>query len=195
MLWERCSRIRPTRTETTLLILPGLGRDGDRNTANGFLNHRSGDPSCRNVWMLALEAGLEKGEADRPISHVDIAATAAAVLGVPGGEMGGGACRKSSSDRLRVECARESTGRIRSCSIASGYDWIRIQQDSRLASTVRSRDPAHSCQPLKNRAARGASRRRDVPCGHRGLPAASKHSVRRTADAQPPSAGAANHPV
>ena len=62
---------------------------GPRETTNGFLNHRSGDSSCRNVWMLALGEGLEKGEADRTISHVDIAASAAAVLGVPGGEMEG----------------------------------------------------------------------------------------------------------
>ena len=74
------------KDRTALLILPELGRDGDRNTANGFLNHRSVAPSCRNVWMPALGAGLEKEVADRPISHVDFAATAAAV---PGGGMEG----------------------------------------------------------------------------------------------------------
>jgi hypothetical protein len=52
------------------------------NTANGFLNHRSGDESCRNMWMLALGAGVPKGETERPIYHVDAAATAAAILGV-----------------------------------------------------------------------------------------------------------------
>ena len=89
MLWDEVQANPAYKDRTTLLILPELGRDGDRDTANGFLNHRSGDPSCRNVWMLALGAGLEKGETDRPISHVDIAATAAALLGVPGGEMRG----------------------------------------------------------------------------------------------------------
>ena len=89
LLWEEVQSNPAYKDRTTLLILPELGRDGDQDTANGFLNHRSGDASCRNVRMLALGAGLEKGETDRPISHVDIAATAAAVLGVPGGEMEG----------------------------------------------------------------------------------------------------------
>ena len=39
--------------------------------------------------MLALGAGLDEGETDRPISHVDVAATAMSLLGVPGGEMNG----------------------------------------------------------------------------------------------------------
>ncbi len=89
MLWDEVQSNPAYRGKTTLLILPELGRDGDQNTANGFLNHRSGDPSCRNVWMLALGAGLEKGETDRPVFHVDVAATAASVLGFPAGEMAG----------------------------------------------------------------------------------------------------------
>lgn len=89
MLWDEIQANPAYKDKTTLLILPELGRDGDQDTANGFLNHRSGDPSCRNVWMLGLGAGLEKGETDRPISHVDVAATAMSLLGVPGGEMSG----------------------------------------------------------------------------------------------------------
>lgn len=72
-----------------MLVLPELGRDGDSDTANGFLNHRSGDPSCRNVWMLALGAGAAKGETDRPIAHVDVCAAAAELLGVKLGETAG----------------------------------------------------------------------------------------------------------
>jgi hypothetical protein len=83
MLWDEINSNPNYRDQTTLLILPELGRDGDVNTANGFLNHRSGDESCRNMWMLALGAGVPKGETDRPICHVDAAATAAAILGVP----------------------------------------------------------------------------------------------------------------
>jgi hypothetical protein len=63
-------------------VLPELGRDGDMNAANGFLNHRSGDPSCRNIWLLAMGAGVPRGETDRPVHHVDVAATAAELLGV-----------------------------------------------------------------------------------------------------------------
>lgn len=81
MLWDEIQQNPSYKDKTTLLILPELGRDGDINTANGFLNHRSGDPSCRDVWMLALGAGISKGVIERPIAHVDVAATAAEILG------------------------------------------------------------------------------------------------------------------
>jgi hypothetical protein len=90
MLWDKVQANPAYKDKTTVLILPELGRDGDLNTANGFLNHRSGDPSCRNVWMLALGAGISKGATDTPIGHVDVAATAAEMLGYrPADEMAG----------------------------------------------------------------------------------------------------------
>ncbi len=89
MLWDEVQANPAYKDRTTLLILPELGRDGDRDTANGFLNHRSGDEACRNVWMLAMGAGLDRGETDRPVAHVDVAATATALLGVPDGDMAG----------------------------------------------------------------------------------------------------------
>ncbi len=89
MLWDEVQSNPHYKDKTTVLVLPELGRDGDVNAANGFLNHRSGDPSCRNMWMLALGAGVPKGETDRPVHHVDVAATAAALLGVKSGEMAG----------------------------------------------------------------------------------------------------------
>jgi hypothetical protein len=89
MLWDAVQEEPAYRDKTTMLVLPELGRDGDLNTANGFLNHRSGDASCRNVWMLALGAGVSKGETDRPIAHVDVAATAAGILGYKNSEMAG----------------------------------------------------------------------------------------------------------
>jgi hypothetical protein len=87
MLWEEVQSNPHYKNQTTLLILPELGRDGDANTANGFLNHRSGDPSCRNMWLLALGTG--KGEVERPVSHVDLCATAGVLLGIQTGEMSG----------------------------------------------------------------------------------------------------------
>jgi hypothetical protein len=89
MLWDEVQSNPAYKDKTTFLVLPELGRDGDRNTANGFLNHRSGDPSCRNVWLLALGAGVPKGETDRPVHHVDVAATAAELLGVKAGGLAG----------------------------------------------------------------------------------------------------------
>lgn len=89
MLWDEVQSNAAYREKTTVLVLPELGRDGDQNTANGFLNHRSGDPSCRNMWMLALGAGVNKGESDDPVHHVDVAATAAELLGVKTSGMAG----------------------------------------------------------------------------------------------------------
>ena len=89
MLWDEAQTNPAYKGRTLMLTLPELGRDGDADTANGFLNHRSGDPSCRNTWMLALGAGAAKGETDRPIAHVDVCATAAELLGVKLGETAG----------------------------------------------------------------------------------------------------------
>lgn len=82
MLWDEVNENPKYKGQTTVLILPELGRDGDVDTANGFLNHRSGDPSCRNTWLLALGAGVTKGATEKPIRHIDVAATAAAMLNV-----------------------------------------------------------------------------------------------------------------
>ncbi|MBI2687413.1 MAG: hypothetical protein HYX27_13960 [Acidobacteria bacterium] len=82
MLWDEVCSNPNYKDRTTMLVLPELGRDGDINAANGFLNHRSGDASCRNMWMLALGAGVDRGETERPVAHIDVAATAAKLLGV-----------------------------------------------------------------------------------------------------------------
>lgn len=89
MLWDEIQANDKYKEKTTMLVLPELGRDGDMNAANGFLNHRSGDPSCRNVWMLALGAGVTRGETERPVHHVDAAATTAGMLGFKTGEIAG----------------------------------------------------------------------------------------------------------
>ena len=81
MLWDEVRTNPKYKDKTTVLILPELGRDGDQNASNGFLNHRSGDTSCRNLWLLALGGGITPGETERPVQHVDVAATAAELLG------------------------------------------------------------------------------------------------------------------
>ena len=94
MLWEEVQANANYKDKTTLLVLPELGRDGDQNTANGFLNHRSGDPSCRNTWLLAMGAAVPPGETERPVHHVDVAATAAELLGVKAAGMAGAPMRE-----------------------------------------------------------------------------------------------------
>lgn len=94
MLWDEVQANPHYKDNTTVLILPELGRDGDMNAANGFLNHRSGDASCRNMWMLAMGAGIKPGETERPVHHVDVTATAASLLGVNTGELAGQPARE-----------------------------------------------------------------------------------------------------
>jgi hypothetical protein len=89
MLWEEVQANQSYKDKTTLLVLPELGRDGDKNTANGFLNHRSGDPSCRNTWLLAMGTAVPPGQTERPVHHVDVAATAAELLGVKAAGLAG----------------------------------------------------------------------------------------------------------
>jgi hypothetical protein len=89
MLWDELQSNPKYKDRTTVLILPELGRDGDRNASNGFLNHRSGDASCRNLWLLALGAGIRPGESDRAVSHVDVTATAGELLGIRTDEISG----------------------------------------------------------------------------------------------------------
>ena len=94
MLWDEITANPSYKGKTTMLVLPELGRDGDKNTANGFLNHRSGDPSCRNTWLLAMGEGVPRGETERPVYHVDVAATAAKLLGVKAGAFAGAPMRE-----------------------------------------------------------------------------------------------------
>jgi hypothetical protein len=89
LLWNEVENNPKYKNNTTMLILPELGRDGDQGASNGFLNHRTGDASCRNLWLLALGAGIPAGETERPVSHVDVAATAAEFMGFRATETAG----------------------------------------------------------------------------------------------------------
>jgi hypothetical protein len=80
-LWQHAQSLPEYRDRTTLLVVPELGRDGDV-VGNGFANHRSGDESCRRVWLVALGAGVPKGAGtERPIRTFDVAPTVARILG------------------------------------------------------------------------------------------------------------------
>ena len=46
-LWQEVKSNPEYSGKTTVAILPEFGRDPDGSTTNGFLNHRSFDPSCR----------------------------------------------------------------------------------------------------------------------------------------------------
>lgn len=81
-LWRHSQSLPAYRDKTTLFVVPELGRDGDM-FGNGFANHRSGDESCRRVWVVALGAGVPKGAGtERPIKTSDVTPTVARILGV-----------------------------------------------------------------------------------------------------------------
>ena len=80
-LWNHAQSLPQYRDCTTLFVVPELGRDGDV-AGNGFANHRSGDESCRRVWLVAVGAGVPAGTGtDRPIRTSDVAPTVARILG------------------------------------------------------------------------------------------------------------------
>jgi len=80
-LWQHVQASPQYRDRTTLLVVPEMGRDSDV-AGNGFANHRSGDESCRRVWLVAVGAGVPKGTGtERPIRTLDVAPTVAELLG------------------------------------------------------------------------------------------------------------------
>jgi len=80
-LWQHVQSLPQYRDRTTLIVVPEMGRDSDV-AGNGFANHRSGDESCRRVWLVAVGAGVPKGAGtERPIRTVDVAPTVAQILG------------------------------------------------------------------------------------------------------------------
>ncbi len=80
-LWQHVQSSPQYRDRTTMMVIPEVGRDSDIH-GNGFANHRSGDDSCRGVWLLALGQGVPKGTgSDRVIRHIDVAPTVAQILG------------------------------------------------------------------------------------------------------------------
>jgi hypothetical protein len=80
-LWQFVQASPEYRGRTTMFVIPEVGRDGDIH-GNGFANHRSGDDSCRRVWLLACGEGAPKqAGSERPIRHIDIAPTVGEILG------------------------------------------------------------------------------------------------------------------
>jgi hypothetical protein len=68
---------------TTLLILPDFGRDGDEDPGgNGFQHHRTGDTASRTTWMMALGAGIRQGVVyDHSLQSIDLVPTLGAMMG------------------------------------------------------------------------------------------------------------------
>lgn len=81
-LWREVNANPQYRGQTTMIVLPEFGRDPDGSSTNGFLNHRSPEPSCRTTWMMCLGAAVDRPQlVERPVQHIDVCSTLAHVLG------------------------------------------------------------------------------------------------------------------
>jgi len=83
-MWQEVQANSEYGGKTTLLIFPEFGRDPDGSSTNGFFNHRANAESTRLTWMMALGAGVGKSQVvERPVRHIDLCPTLAALLGCP----------------------------------------------------------------------------------------------------------------
>lgn len=82
-LWRMVQSEPEYAGNTLMLILPDFGRDSDEEAGgNGFQHHRTGDPSSRTTWMMALGAGVREGAIyDHPVQSTDLVPTLGSILG------------------------------------------------------------------------------------------------------------------
>jgi hypothetical protein len=84
-LWNMIQTDPNYSGRTTLFILPEFGRDFDGSNTNGFFNHRAANDSTSLTWMMCLgEAARSADVIDRPVQHIDLCSTIAALFGVKG---------------------------------------------------------------------------------------------------------------
>jgi hypothetical protein len=82
-LWNEVQQNPEYKDRTTVLILPDFGRDGDNDPGgNGFQHHRTGSPSARTTWMMALGPEIRpRTIVHRPIESIDLAPTVMRLFG------------------------------------------------------------------------------------------------------------------
>ena len=82
-LWKIAQSNPEYAGNTTMMILPDFGRDSDEEAGgNGFQHHRTGDPSSRTTWMMALGAGVREGMIyDHPVQSTDLVPTLGSIMG------------------------------------------------------------------------------------------------------------------
>lgn len=82
-IWSEVQSNPEYKDRTSVFILPDFGRDGDTDPGgNGFQHHRTGSPTARTTWMMALGPAIhQKTVVDRPIESIDLASAIGGVLG------------------------------------------------------------------------------------------------------------------
>lgn len=82
-LWSEIESNPVYQGRTTLFIAPEFGRDLDGSNTNGFFNHRQDADSTRLAWMMCVGPGADPGSVvTRPLRHIDLCPTIAALLGL-----------------------------------------------------------------------------------------------------------------
>jgi hypothetical protein len=82
-LWKIAQSEPEYAGNTMMLVLPDFGRDSDEEAGgNGFQHHRTGDPSSRTTWMMALGTGVREGTIyDHPLQSTDLVPTLGSIMG------------------------------------------------------------------------------------------------------------------
>jgi hypothetical protein len=81
-IWSEIQSNPEYKDRTSLFILPDFGRDGDTDSGGcGFQHHRTGSPSARTTWMMALGPAIrQRTIVDRPIQSIDLASAIGGLL-------------------------------------------------------------------------------------------------------------------
>ncbi|MCK6481526.1 MAG: hypothetical protein L6R43_15715, partial [Planctomycetes bacterium] len=82
LLWKAVRDDPALRDDTTIFVLPEIGRDSNLNQRNG-LDHGDGSEDLQRVACIAAGPRIAKGRVhDRMVDAVDVAPTIAALMGV-----------------------------------------------------------------------------------------------------------------
>lgn len=88
LLWQKLESDSIYRGATTMLVTNDHGRHDEQH--GGFRNHGDGCEGCRHIMLLAMGPGFPAGAAvSDHRTQLDIAPTAAAILGIPFPKLGG----------------------------------------------------------------------------------------------------------
>ena len=81
-IWNEIETNPEYKDRTSLFILPDFGRDGDMDAGGcGFQHHRTGSPSARTTWMMALGPAIhQKTVVERPIESIDLMSAVGGLL-------------------------------------------------------------------------------------------------------------------
>lgn len=89
-LWKEVEANPEYRGKTLMVVMPEFGRDRDGSNTNGFLNHRSNDAMCREIWMMCFGRPVGRSQViERSVRQIDVCPSLASWLGCEATESSG----------------------------------------------------------------------------------------------------------